>query len=531
MRLSRYISLIIILIMLSFNSPICSASQQISSYLSNANTEYKIGKYEEAIRWLEKALEIVKDKELKTRILFKLGDCYYALKNEIAAFDLYNEALKNPDSKKYLISHPKTYIHLANICFNRAEYKKAAEIYLEIAKRFRNKKFAPYCLVKAADSFLNLKKYKEALELYSKVILLYKDSDEYWISKFRMADIGLSNPNLEIPKRIEYKSYFDPLSAYKEINEEAPEQLRKLKELARLRIATFYTKKKRYAKALSITYFFIKNHPLSPFKDYAESLLKEEFRAYLEELYKNKNYSRICRVYDVLKKFISLSELDQKAIDMIADARYRIGLYKEALRLYLLNPKDHIYEIASIYNLLGRYKDTIDLLMPLRDSLPSNSLSLLAEALYKEGRYKDLVSILKDKNISNIEIYYLVAESYYKLNDLKNASYYYSIVARKESPYQLNAALSLANILFEKKRYKDALLYYEIAQKLCRRCDDSDFIKLQIAECYYFLGDYQKFETTLKRVKKDNLIKFVSNTCMQLIKLEDQYRKLKWLIE
>ncbi len=531
MRLSRYISLIIIFIILTLNEAVCSVSRDISSYLSNANTEYKKGKYEKAIKWFEKALEIVKDEELKTKILFNLGDCYYALKNEIAAFDLYKEALKYPNSKKYLISHPETYIHLANIYFNRAEYKKAAEIYLEIAKRFRNKKLAPYCLVKAADSFLNLKKYKEALRLYSKVVLLYKDSDEYWISKFRMADIGLSHPNLEIPKSIEYKSYFDPVSAYKEINEEAPENLKKLKELARLRIAVFYTKRKRYAKALSITYFFIKNHPLSPFKDYAKSLLKEEFRAYLEELYKNRNYSRICRLYDALKNLIPLSELDQKAIDIIADAKYRIGLYKEALRLYLLNPKEHIYEIASIYNLLGRYKDTIDFLMPLRDSISADIFSVLAEALYKERRYKDLVNLLKDRNISNIEIYYLVAESYYELNDLKNAFYYYSIVAKKKSPYQLNAVLSLANILFEQKRYKDALSYYKVAQKLCKKCDDSDFINLQIAECYYFLGDSQRFEATLKKIKKDNLLKFVSNTRMQLIKLENQYRKLKWLIE
>lgn len=518
-----------VLILLTFlSSAVCFADP---SYLLQAEQAQKNKRYTTAISLYRKALVLVKDPKIKTNILFQMGDCYYAINNEIAAFALYSEALRSPYSKEYLISHPETYLNLANIYFNRAEYRKATEIYLKIAKKYKHKPFAPFALVKAGDCLVNLKEYKKALEVYSKVVLLYKSTAEYWISKFRMADIGISHPNIEVPNQIEYKAYFKPVLAYKEIIKDAPDNLIKLKELARLRIASAYLKAHRYAECICFVNAFLKEFPFSTFKEHAEKLLSSAFKEYVAELYKKKDFKAICKLYDSLKDKLPSTKLDPKTLTMIADAKFNTGLYKDALSLYMFNPKAHIKKITTIYNLLRRYGDTIALLMPIKSQLDYDLILILAEALYKKRRFKDIIDLLDKRPKLNPEAYYILARSYDELGNNKKAIQYYSILAEEESEYQLNACLYLANLFFEQKKYKKALNYYNIAKRLCKRCPDSDFITIQIASCYYYLGNYKKSASLFKTVKGNDLLNQYSKIEAEVIELENRYKELRWLIE
>ncbi len=501
-----------------------------SFYILQAEQAKKNKKYTIAIKLFGNALNFVKDSKLKTKILFQMGDCYYEINNEIAAFDLYSEALKSPYSKEYLISHPKTYLNLANIYFDRAEYRKAVEIYLNIAQRYKTKPFAAFSLVKAGDGLVSIKEYKKALEAYSKVILLYENTAEYWISKFRMADIGISHPNIDVPDQIEYRSYFKPLLAYKDIIENAPQELIKLKQLARLRIASAYLKAKKYQECISIIDSFLKDFPFSTFEEYAKRLLNSAFKEYVVELYKKGDFKSICKLYDSLKKELP-SKLEQEILTMVADAKFNIGLYKDALKLYMLNPKAHIKQIATVYNLLGRYTDTISLLMPIKSKLDHDLVILLAEALYKRKRFNDIISLLNKGNITDPEAHYILARSYDELGDTKEAIQHYLVLIKKDSEYQLSACLYLANLFFKQGKYKKALYYYNISKKLCKGCPDSDFITIQIANCYYYLGDYKKSASLFKTVKGSNLLKEYSKIEAEIIELENRYEELKWLIE
>ncbi|RLB11597.1 MAG: hypothetical protein DRG27_00870 [Deltaproteobacteria bacterium] len=511
---------------------LCSAvwSLDVSFFISKAQDAQKSKKYDDAIKWFRKALTLIEDQDLRTEIFFQMGDCYYAINNPLAAFALYQEALRNPKAKVYLISHPKTYLNLANIYFDRGNYKIAAKIYLQIAQKYRNKSFAPFSLVKAADSFLNIKDYKKALEIYSKVILLYKETNEYWISKFRMADIGISHPNIDVPKSIEYKAYFKPANAYREIIEEAPLDLIKLKQLAELRIASLYLRQGKSSESVVLITSFIKQNPFSPFQDYAKELLKKAVEKCISQLYQKKAYKKICSMYESVKKYVPVSSLSPHTIEMLADAKYRTGAYKEALKLYMSDPTNHLFQIASIYNLLGRYKETIALLMPIKEKLSPKLVLVLANALYKENRFSDVVKLLKGKTDLNPEACYLLANAYYHLGHFNEAVHYYSLLKGK-SEYQLNAIISIANIFFDQKQFKKALMYYKEAQKLCKRCPDSDFIKLQIASCYYYLGNHSDSTSILKSVEEDRLIKWAANTQLELMQLENKYKELKWLIE
>ncbi len=531
MRRTIQITIQITILFIMLYSPVWSLD--VSSYISRADKAQKSKKYDIAIKWFRKALSIIKDQGLRTKILFQMGDCYYEIHNSLAAFALYQEALKSPKGKDYLISHPKTYLNLANIYFDRGNYKRAAEIYLEVAQRYRNKSFAPFSLVKAADSFLNLKDYKKALKIYSKVILLYKDTNEYWISKFRMADIGVSHPDINVPQSIEYKSYFKPADAYKEILRDAPRDLIKLKHLAELRIASLYLKQGKSSRSIELIMYFIKQNPFSTFQDYARGLLKKAMEKRMSQLYEQKSFRMICSLYESVKKYVPVSSLSSHAVEILAEAKYKTGAYKDALRLYMSDPANHLLEIASISNLLERYKETINLLMPFENKLSSKLMLVLAKALYKEKRFSDVVKLFKNKAILAPEACYLLANTYYHLGDFKKAIHYYSLLikGKSKSEYQLNALISIANILFSQKQFKKALLYYKKAQKLCKKCPDSDFIKLQIANCYYYLGNHKSCASILKSLKGDKFIRWAANTQLELMQLENKYKELKWLIE
>ena len=515
-------SLIIVLALFSLG-----LASDLSLYLSNAKRAEALKKFSEAIDWYRKALESSKDKDLRMKIYFRMAYCYSKLDNSIAAFSLYQEGLRNPKAEEYLISHPRLFITLANLYFDFKKYKEAANIYLKVLEKYKNRPFIPFVLVKAGDSLFNLKKYRRALKLYSKVILLYEGTDEYWISRFRMADIGVFYPGIKIPESIEYEDYRNPVKAYKEIIENAPETLSKLKQLAHLRISSFYMKKGRYDLAIEGIKKFLEGYPSSILKRYAKKLLNRAVSEYVDVLYEKKDYLKVCKLYDSLKDEIIISELKYETAKKIGDSLYRFGLYRDALKFFIQNPKQNLLRIAEIYNRLGRYRETISL---LKSSKPSQKLALiLAEAYFKEKRYEDVIKVLK--NIKDPKAYYLLAEAYDKLQRYTKAINYYEILTEIESEYRLNACLYLANFYFDRKRYQKALSYYLLAQKICKGCPDFDFIKLQIANCYYEMGRYKESSEILKQVKDDKLIGLVSNLQLEIMKLENEYRDLKWLIE
>ena len=531
----RHIKQILVLGLILSSTFVYSAQalDNTSSYLSRAKEAEKSGKFSIAIKWFRKALNVIKDQDLRTKILFHMGDCYYALNNQVAAINIYEEALKDSKAEKYLIQHPKTYLNLANIYFDHGQYDKAAEIYLKVTKRYKSKPFVPFALVKAGDSLLNQKKYKEALKAYAKVILLYKDSKEYWIARFRMADIGISHPGLDVPNHIEYRDYIRPVNAYKQILKYAPDNMIRLKLLAHLRIASVYLREEKYSDAIKLIKFVMTRNLDHTLSEYAKKLMIKTASHFIDILHKKKDYIRICNVYELIKAEIPLSHLDDAIIEKIAEALYELDMFRDALNLYLLNPKKNIKKIAIIYNQLGRYKETINLLMPLKAKLDPELSLILAKAFYKEKRFRDVVTLLtpKIKNISCPEAYYLLANSHDCLGNKEKAIYYYKILSKKDSEYKLNACLSLGNILFDLKRYKDALPYYMTAQTLCKRCPDADFIRLQIAGCYYQMGDYKRSAAILKKVEGEGLIRWVSNMQLEIMELENRYKELRWLIE
>ena len=509
------------------------ATDHLSSYISRAKEAEKLGKPSVAIKWYRKALLITGNQELKINILFHIGDCYYALNNQVAALNLYKEALKDPRSEKYLIHHPKTYLNLANIYFNHGEYHKAAEIYLKIGKRYKNKSFTAFALVKAGDSLFNLKEYKKALEAYSKVILMYKESKEYWITRFRMADLGISHPGLNVPNYMEYRDYLRPKDAYKDILKNAPDNMKRLRLLAHLRIATVYLKEKRHLDAINRIKFVMRHDLDSDLTEYARKLMINIVSQFIDMLQKKKDYLRIYKVFKAIKAEIPLSQLHEVTREKIAEALYHLDMCEDALSIYLMNPQKNVIKIASIYNQLGRYKRTINLLAPLKSKLDLDTALILAKAYYEEKRFKDVVDLLvpKIKDISNPEAYYLLANSYDRLGNKEKTIYYLQLLSKEDSEYKLNACLSLGNILFELKKYKSALSYYKAAQRICKTCPDSDFIRLQMASCYYQMGDYKRSAEILNKMEGDGLIRWVSNIQLELMQLENTYRELRWLIE
>ncbi|MCD6256376.1 MAG: tetratricopeptide repeat protein, partial [Deltaproteobacteria bacterium] len=317
------------------------------AYYEQAVLAYESKKLDETIKLLRKALDNCKDKKLAIKICFFLGNCYLDLNNYLAARGFYNEALANDLAKEYLRKRPKTYLRLAELYFTYGDFEKAANAYLEIYRIYNKKPFAASALVKAADALFRCGKYTQAIETYAQVLKHYPYSEEFWISRFHLADIGESVPNLDIPSTPIYKDYWNPIETYQEITR-IP--MLELAELAYLRIGSVFLKKGNYRKAVETFRDFLSTHPTSKFVQDAIDLLQDALSPIIDGFYKEKNYLDIVKIYEknrlYLKKISNISLATK-----IADSYYYLGFYERALSIYKnfsLSAKN-IIKVADIY--------------------------------------------------------------------------------------------------------------------------------------------------------------------------------------
>ena len=504
------------------------------AYYEQAVLAYESKKIDETIKLLRKALNNCKDKKLAIKICFFLGNCYVDLNNYLAARGFYNEALANDLAKEYLRKKPETYIRLAELYFTYGDFEKAANAYLEIYRIYNKKPFAASALVKAADALFRCGKYTQAIETYAQVLKHYPYSEEFWISRFHLADIGEIVPNLDIPSTPIYKDYWNPIETYQEITRiPMPE----LAELAYLRIGSVFLKKGNYRKAVETFRDFLSTHPTSKFVQDAIDLLQDALSPIIDGFYKEKNYLDIVKIYEknrlYLKKISNISLATK-----IADSYYYLGFYERALSIYKnfsLSAKN-IIKVADIYNKKGDYANTISLLTPFIKShhqkdLTYNALNLLAYALYRENRFEQAACILKKLvkkyKKDKADIYYLLAKCCERMGKDQVAIKYFKKAIRKSNDkrFVMDSYLNMANCLYRKKDYRDALNTYKKAIKMCNGCKEENFIFYQMASCYRNLKLSNKAKVVYKGIKGEPFWERISANAIEDINWEDKYKE------
>lgn len=100
--------------------------------LSAGEAFYNEGKYQEAVKYLEKFS--TKDPILKANALVLTGDCYVNLKKYDDALDCYKKAIDKADENPQIV--PRVLLKEANIYDAQKKYDKALECYTTIKKDY-----------------------------------------------------------------------------------------------------------------------------------------------------------------------------------------------------------------------------------------------------------------------------------------------------------------------------------------------------------------------------------------------------------
>lgn len=100
--------------------------------LSAAESYYNIGKYKEAVKYLESFKS--DDKVLDANAKVLLGDCYVNLKQYDKALGSYNKAISEADNNEQIV--PRVLLKEANIYNAQKKYQDALNCYERIQKEY-----------------------------------------------------------------------------------------------------------------------------------------------------------------------------------------------------------------------------------------------------------------------------------------------------------------------------------------------------------------------------------------------------------
>ncbi len=146
---------------------------------------------------------------------------------------------------------------------------------------------------------------------------------------------------------------------------------------------------------------------------------------------------------------------------------------------------------AIIYCLLNDFQTAIQYFEVIRDKVPGNENLTLkyVDCLNKNERFDDAIELLKKSlefNSKNVQLLCTVAATYSKKeNHLEALSY--AIQAIQLDPRNAGAYLQLGNVLFDLKRYSDAIIAFNTTFDLD---PENATARFNLASCYSSIGKY-----------------------------------------
>jgi tetratricopeptide (TPR) repeat protein len=362
----------------AFKDVIKLKPDDIESLLNIGIILYRNKEFSEAIEYLNKVIELNKD---NADAYFYLGSCYEELKNLEKAIYYFKIAVsKNPNNYFW-------YYKLAKILYNLGNYEESIK-YFRVALDLNP--LDSYTHNNLGVALLDAGNINEAIKHFLRAVYLDpNDSYSYYNLARCYLKVGqlsralkniLKAINLESNKAIYYleaakiyyklRNYKDSLSYAIKASELDPNL-----QDAFLLISKLYIIAKKYDEAINILNKFIE---------------EEKFEHYLELvniylLKENRDSQDLRNALDILYKLYSNK-------DFINQKKYK-GIFLEVLRkIIFINYELSNYEEA--YKFIPEFIENLD-----------NSISsylIIIKTLFKLNKYKEIISLRGNLNLSNI---------------------------------------------------------------------------------------------------------------------------------
>jgi tetratricopeptide (TPR) repeat protein len=422
--------------------------------------DFNLEKFENAIQYFDKSISKPLNSNLALQAKFWKAESNYQLERP-GTEDLYRELLNSSDKKLRL----KSLYSLAYLFYNQKEYNKALNFFEEFRTKAKGDPSLAQnyedALVRTADCNLANKDYSQALKSYDLAFQTNKTDKDYALYQkgLTLKFLGRDSESKDVFEKFT-KTYTNS----------------RLIDDALFQNAVLEMDKSNYASAVSIFTDLLRKKPNSILVP--QVLLKRALS------FSNlQNHDKAIEDYKVILNKFGKTEFANEAL---------LGI-RESLNSS--NRSEDFFEIAEQYKVNNPGGNSVQ-------SLQFDS----AKDLYYAEKYEKAIQSFKSfiksypASTNTSEANYLIAESYFLLNNKSEAlKYYQEIVVSNQVEFLTKSAMRSAAIYYDQQNYNDAIQNYLQAAGSTSNQRDIVLAQEGLIKAYYFKGNYDK---TLENVDK-----------------------------
>jgi TolA-binding protein len=369
--------------------------------------------------------------------LFRIAKRYYESRDFPKALKIFEDVIKRwPDE---LNEQPEVNFYIGEIYFNRKQYAQARRLYFNLVNLAPQSPNAHRGLNRIGDTYLLENNGMPALTVFNKSHGINPGSAESQYAQIRLADVGIRFPALPVKDLVfQVSPYYHPYRTYEEVAKN-PKSTDILAE-ATFSQGSAYYREQRYLEAIEQFKRLLPFETDSKFHRWAKKYLQLSMVQLIDQYAKQNGHLPVLYAYaDYLN--LGIGELNRVQTQLQIGESYKaIGLNSEALkffekvkfadvngaytdRLFLDLGEIHLNEnqfkeaerVSQIF--INTYKNS--------PRLPESKI-ILARAYLGQKQYDRSIEIfnqlLDSKNVEIAKIHYLIAETWFAREDLRNAA-------------------------------------------------------------------------------------------------------------
>ncbi|MBP6385996.1 MAG: tetratricopeptide repeat protein [Pseudarcicella sp.] len=423
---------------------------------NQAVAEFNSENYAKAHLFFDKSLVASEDLSLKYAAQFWKAEAFSSEKKYGDAIPLYNSLIWNQDKSANNLSdlQIKSRYALGYAYYNTKEYEKSNQqfkAYYDKMKTLPDNDQYNDGMVRLADTYYAAKNYNEALAYYDKALLTSKTDRDY--ASYQKATILVIKNDFAGAKKI-----------FQNIQLVYPNS--SFADDAMLQEANLEFNAQQYGQAIASYSKLIKTKSKSPILPIA--------------------YNKRAAAYSNTKNHEAAYQDFKFLLQNYPNSKYA---------------KDALVGIQEELNELGKPEEFSQILNDYQLANPEDASTTAmeyqaAKNLYQNESYTKAITALENyiqkypKSVERYEANYLIADSYFRIENKSQALKYYTIVvAENKFKSVAKAATRAAEISFKSADFPTAITFNKALLGISADKKDQQNALLNILDCYYNLGN------------------------------------------
>ncbi len=484
--------------------------------------------------------------------LFRIAQRYYEAHDFQKALKIFEDVIKRwPDE---LNEQPEVNFTLGEIYFNRKQYAQARKYYFNLVNLAPEDPNAHRGLNRIGDTYLLENNGMPAVTVFNKSYNINPDSAESQYAKIRLADVGIRFPALPVKNLVfEVSPYYHPYRTYEEVTKH-PRSRDILAEATFSRGSAYY-REQRYLEAIEQFKLLLPFEKDSRYHQSARKYLQLSMVQLIDQYAKQNGHLPVLYAYaDYLN--LGIGELNRVQTQLQIGESYKaIGLNSEALkffekvkfadvngaytdRLFLdlgeINLSENRFQEAErvARTFINTYKNS--------PRLPEAKI-ILARSYLGQNQFDQSIKVfnelLESKSVEAAKIHYLMAETWFAREDLRNAARAYrntldsyDRTIRNPPDYVQSAYYKLGMVLSMQGQTEKSLDALMAGRKLFPDHRLKDWADYLIASNLDRLQKKDEAETELKTLVAENPDDLLQKAAQSHLKVMDWEKRLKDLL-